>query len=504
MAENNKRPSLDEIFSEQAPVASEPSKRPSLDEIFGAPQEEEGNFLTKGLDKLDSYTGVPSRAAAKQLLKGKPVQAAKDFADYYGTSPKLAPTAHDIQEQAGIPDFHLSEALHGHFAGAPLGVTNYGKRVKDSGLDPNLSEFGVGAATDWTNAIGPATGLLKEARAGKSLAIPGMEAAEGLLKKGVKKAGSLYQDIVQPAVNSMNEYANTRGLKTLGIKTKDARKLIKNKEVSPVADALFDEKLVKPFSTPESMHASIQGVTGPLAEEIHGSLQTLDQAVGKQIHTESLVNWLTKSLDVVPEAGEKVPPIVQKYLNRLLARGEHVGVSDLWDMRKQIDEVLKNAYQGKSFQDLDGTQKMLFGLRTELRELTLAVSEEAISRGMVKGDPGQLRGQLQKIHKLLTAQDIAERQMAGGIANRAFGLTDTIAGAAGLATGHTPGKAILNSVLATAGNKVARTYGAGVSATAAKKGAKTLADPRGLIKGVAKKGLMGTKGLLRVHRMRDE
>lgn len=517
-------------------------KKLSQDEILakygvqGGGKDEPG-FVGKALDKLDSYTGVPTRAAAKSLLDGKGlIQAGKDFADYYGTPPSLAPSAKDIQTQAGIPEIPASKLFKGdignHLAAeltkdkfpgfsekirnAPhiiTPLTGLGEVMERTGADFDAAEFGTGAALDWTNAI-PLVGQAKQlGKLGKGtkLAIPGAAAAEGFLRKGAQKAeglirkgGELYQKAVAPIADSIKDYSNVRALKTLGIKKGDAKRLIRNKQVNSIADTLFDEDLVKPFSTPSSMHESIKGLTDPLSEKIGESIGTLDKAVGKQVSTGKFLDWLENGLDIDKSAGEKAPAAVQKYINRLAAKGDWLGVEDLWDMRKQIDRTLKRAYKNKAFQDLEGSQDMLFAMRTALRDLVVTISDAAQSRGMVEGVPGSLKGDLDKAHKLFSASDIAEKEMAGEISNRAVGLTDTIAGVGGFLSGRRPLESATKTVIGVGGNKLARTYGSGISAVSARKAYNAVKDPRGLIKGAGKKALGATKGLLRVRRAQDE
>jgi hypothetical protein len=164
---------------------------------------------------VDRYTGAPTRSGVGALLDGKGVKdAAGEFIDHMGAESSTAPTPKDLKEKLGLPTFHLSDAVKhmgpaGRLAEKVLFTDNHQPKEDDGALeamrigrggpgDLDLSELGVGAATDYTNLI-PGEALLKGAgKIGKTLG-EGL----GVVAKGTGRAALGAAGAVAPTVTKL-------------------------------------------------------------------------------------------------------------------------------------------------------------------------------------------------------------------------------------------------------------------------------------------------------------
>lgn len=124
------------------------------------------------LEKLDSYTGAPTRAAIGAAQDGKnPLSA---FTGAWGEDPAKAPTGRQIMTKAGVSD----EQTKGLTAQQQMEFDKknqpglYAQNIKNPNYyqdkGPGLSDAqvlgaGVDAVADWTNAALPAAGLVGKA-----------------------------------------------------------------------------------------------------------------------------------------------------------------------------------------------------------------------------------------------------------------------------------------------------------------------------------------------------
>lgn len=137
-------------------VDASASKSSNDDDILkkygvATPKPDKG-IIANALDKLDSYTGAPSRALVGGLQQGKGLLGSlKEFGAHFGGDNSTAPTGKDIQKGFGIDDATLKEVMSGGSGLMKLGglVT----RKDDPIGKVNFPELLINSATDYSNVL---------------------------------------------------------------------------------------------------------------------------------------------------------------------------------------------------------------------------------------------------------------------------------------------------------------------------------------------------------------
>jgi hypothetical protein len=181
-----------------SPSSSSSSQPGLLDSVYGI-----GKSLLKtgasiggdALNKIDSYTGAPGRAAAMTLEKegvsGQGLlDAAHSFKNQFGADTASAPSASDVRKGLGIPDMPAADVLSQSPYG-PMKAAGYA--MKAFGPKMDLGDLATSVATDPTSYI--PLGLLADAT-GKA-----GSAAKGLLS-GTKDAAEI-ADEAKPVAGSV-------------------------------------------------------------------------------------------------------------------------------------------------------------------------------------------------------------------------------------------------------------------------------------------------------------
>jgi hypothetical protein len=147
---------------------------------------------------------------------------------------------------------------------------------------------------------------------------------------------------------------------------------------------------------------------------------------------------------------ESTVSAIEKQVNTLAQNGE-MTLGEAQTLRQGID---KSINFNKASPDMRGAQEGLYQQRTAIRD----AMNDAVNG--LPSSPGQdaLKVANRRYGNLSTAQDILEKQMGRDQANRAVSLTDTIAGAGGMAKHGLPGLAL------GAANKFGRTFGNSIQA----------------------------------------
>ena len=214
---------------------------------------------------------------------------------------------------------------------------------------------------------------------------------------------------------------------------------------------------------------SIGGIIDRTDEALQGQpvidLQKVASDVAKEFNFDSLAK--TPGASGVTEK-------IKKELEILLSNGDSLGVKKAWDLRRGIDESLKKAYKSKSFDEFPDVEAALLKMRGSIQEQINKSVDGAVKAGVLPEAEGALQGLMKKYSLLSSADHIVTKETARNAANRAIGLTDTIAGGAGLSTGALlssgdPLTAAATAIAAGAANKAARTYGPNVMALGADK-----------------------------------
>jgi len=232
--------------------------------ISGKSSEESGGILDsiqKFGQKVDSYTGAPTRAAAMKALEGDFSGAASAFGETFGGDSTKAPSAKDLALKLGVNDnkAELEKAANDPFSIKGLGLKTLlnmgpagmgsfapqvGKYLDDKGVsNADLASVPIDFATDWTNAIGlvPATKVAKK----------GVDALGGLSdlirgSKNVAKATDTALDAAK-AVDKVSDVAKMAD----GIPATDVIKLAnEGKKLSSADDIMKAAKQLGFEATP--------------------------------------------------------------------------------------------------------------------------------------------------------------------------------------------------------------------------------------------------------------
>jgi hypothetical protein len=155
-----------------------PSNQPSLDDLWDQAGSSPGLLSRIGsgimdlvkpvANKIDSYTGAPTRSFVNDVATGKGVsKGAEDFAGQFGDNPEKAPTATDINKNLGVPRMTLREAMERF--GGKNGQAMAKVFPKNSYVDKiDMGDVITNALSDWTVPVAAtlkAAGALKNAEA---------------------------------------------------------------------------------------------------------------------------------------------------------------------------------------------------------------------------------------------------------------------------------------------------------------------------------------------------
>jgi gas vesicle protein len=498
---NDKKPSLDDIFSEK------PAARPSLDQIFSEGPSPAASFGRQTLNAA-SAGYLPEITAGLVRAGGKvydTLTGTKDAETYLPSYTQLRDDEYrDLKRDEEVnPKASLGGKLVGGVAGgvalgggAVKGVTTGAKML-------NAAKTGaiLGAAYN-PGAKEGEIDLLQLKERGKNAAIGGalggtVQGASNLVSK-IPKAGA-----------ALSEYAERKAFKATGAKLADTKKALGNDRLEQIGRELLDEKIITVGSTPAKMAESIAQKLDEIGPSIGGIIDKTDevfqggavvdlQRVAKEVADEFNFDQLAKT----PGASGAVAKI-QNELDILLSNGDALPLKKAWELRRGIDASLKKAYKSKAFDEFPDVEAALLKMRGSIQDQINNSVDEAVSVGAIDGAEGALQGLLKKYSLLSNADSIVTKETARNAANRAIGLTDTIAGGAGLSTGALlssgdPLTAAATAIAAGAANKAARTYGPNVMALGADKlgkGLQSLSPSVAPIVRRIEKGLSSTKSI---------
>tara|TARA_R110000868_G_scaffold62962_3_gene189958 strand:- start:12109 stop:14202 length:2094 start_codon:yes stop_codon:yes gene_type:complete len=156
-------------------AGSTSSSGPSREEMIASIRDAQPKkgFLDKVQEfgeKVDSYTGAPSRSAVMSMLNGDFKGAPGAFSDNFGGDSKKAPTAKDIALKVGVNDNPAElEKASGEFSVKGIGLKtllglvpgggalapSVGKALDERGVtNADIAAVPIDFATDWTNLLG--------------------------------------------------------------------------------------------------------------------------------------------------------------------------------------------------------------------------------------------------------------------------------------------------------------------------------------------------------------
>lgn len=316
--------------------------------------------------------------------------------------------------------------------------------------------------------------------------------------------------IAKGAASGAKSLAETKAFKATGAMLKDFRKADKNKSVQEIGRQLLDDKVVTAGSTPKKIVAKLESLIDDSTATIENAIQKIDKGSGQvddilkqQSFTGGAYDQAQKlksSFFKPAEVAERLKAqIKEKYseipTEKLKAAFDEIdswfsgmpetlSISKVHALKKQMGKFLKESDFYKRGADLGLAKEGTLAVRRGLKE---GVEKQADTVSQILGGAG---GEVKKANKrlgnLLTVKDVAQDRISRDAANRAFGLTDNIWGAAGMAGGGGVAGGLMSGDLEGAakgaitgaafmgGNKLARTYGNSLMAVGFDKAANAL------------------------------
>lgn len=285
--------------------------------------------------------------------------------------------------------------------------------------------------------------------------------------EGVGAIGSAISDRLSG--RAAQRFANAMGMDKSGAKTLLSK--YGPEAVQELGQAGIDEGLSTPLATPAKIMESAEAAKQKVGVSLGDLLTKADSGGAPKISAKDIALKLADSPDLqalnstpgMEGGSEKVGNMLQTLYNN----GDNLSLKDAQSLRQGIDEAINFS---KRTDTLPMAQQFLYDMRSEISG---AMND---SVNAYQGDDSDvLRALNRRYSDLSRIEDIATRKTAGNVANRAIGLTDTIAGAGGAGVGATIGAhvagplgakvgSVAGGILGTGTNKLARTYGPGLDA----------------------------------------
>lgn len=264
--------------------------------------------------------------------------------------------------------------------------------------------------------------------------------------------------------------AGEKAAKAMGV-DKPAAKVMINKygpdSVRKLGQKALHEKLIPVFGTAEKIGDRASSVKKEVGEELGALIDSADAAGAPKVSAAMEALKLSDDPEIVKL--KKIPGMegiaerVDRVLNTLYSNGDELSLRGAQELRRDIDQTINFA---KKSEELKGVQPYLYKIRDALND---AMND---SVNQIQGENSNaLRAINRRYSDLARIEEVANKRLAGDLANRAIGLTDTIAGAGGASVGATmgsatgiPGAAFIGGLAGAGGNKLARTYGPALDA----------------------------------------
>jgi hypothetical protein len=297
-------------------------------------------------------------------------------------------------------------------------------------------------------------------------------------------AGQALAENAGPIANRVGKYfgakAEEKAVKAAGAYQKDMVAADNRGNLNQMGRTLLDEKVVTPLATPGKISSRLEGKIGGLEDKLTGLIGDAEEKLGKtefwdalpvdqqeklmgslfdpKATAERLKAEIKSKYSQIPE--EKLKPALNEIDTWFSNRAQVMSPAEVQQAKVQMKRFLKDS----DFVREVGIQKE--GTLAARRGFKEGVEKTADTLASVMGEKGgQIKKTNQDLGNLLQAQKMADTRAAREAGNRSISLTDTIAGAAGMASGTGPvGKMALSSALAGA-NKLGRTFGNSIQAT---------------------------------------
>jgi hypothetical protein len=280
----------------------------------------------------------------------------------------------------------------------------------------------------------------------------GENAAKGAAAGGtVAAAASILGPLSQKAASWFESKANEKAVAALGGGKRATEKLQRSGRDQQLGRTLLDEGAIPILGTPKRIAGRVDALKEKAGQEVGELVKSTGDA--KLVNTRELATRISQDPDFANLTKTPGMESVAGDLKATLATFKKNGTMSL-EQAQELRQGIDKSINFNKAPDQKGKQQILMKIRTAIRDRM----DEAI--GEVDGNPdGLLKSANKKYGNLAEAEDILKDRIARDSANRTVSLTDTIAGAAGLAKGGPLGAAV-----AGAANKAGRAFGRSVQA----------------------------------------
>lgn len=305
------------------------------------------------------------------------------------------------------------------------------------------------------------------------------------------KVGTLIGAGAKVGLDGLSKIANTSGaglkslaeikaFKSTGAVKKHFDKAYGKGKVNEIGRQLLDDEVVTAGATPKKIGERLTTLIDDSTKTIETAIQKLDKGsarVGnkppgflhpraKEIETlqasyfrpaevaERLKNEIREKYKHIPE--EKLSSAFDEIDSYFAKKPQVMPISDVHAMKKEMGLFLKDSdfHKASPTPAKIGTLAVRRGLKEGVEKQADTVSK------LTGGAGGEVKTANRRLGNYLETNDIVQDRLARDASNRAFGLTDNIMGAGGVASGSgATGLALMGA------SKLARTFGNSVMAT---------------------------------------
>lgn len=277
-----------------------------------------------------------------------------------------------------------------------------------------------------------------------------------LLGAGTQAAAEGVGQGAQAVSKYFKNKAAKKAFETLGGTPKQNQRLQESGRDVAIGQELLDSGAIGPLSTTGKIAKKVAKLKGQSGEKVGELIKiTGDKKVidGERLAIELFSDPYVEILRKTPG----METVAQKYESMLetLAGNKDMSLAEAQGLRKQIDRAINFSKQSD---ELRGNQELLYKIRTGIRnKMNDAINSLETAAGKTPTDSLKIANK--SYSNLSEAEEFLGRKLGREASNRTFGLTDTLAGLTGLATGATPGSKVGMALAFGALNKVSRSIG---------------------------------------------
>lgn len=455
-------------------------------------------------DPTQNFEPVPDKAPTMSISDAAQTKGAQGFT--FGLAPLAAGAGAALGNLSGQPSGKPTDwqAVKDAFKEGRQGrIDLQNKAQEDHPTISTVANIGsslisapllpIGAGAKGAMKMGAALGAANAAGSAGSVGEAAQDIGGGVA--GGAAGYGLAKTVGAGASSALSGFAESKAYKAAGAMLKDFRSAFSKdpQKINELGRTMLDNGLVKMGDDVSSIAQKSEGLrreTGQKIGEVYDKVLSSITSPENQanITPEMQINIQSAGFHPEAQADEMKSIIAQKLkgqpgstnavakanqvIDELAVNGNHITPQRALELKGSVDHMIN---WSKKSQDLPIEQDALKEVRGYIQN-KLNNQVGALDQALGSKDSQELV-RLNKLYgNVSTVANISRDRALREGANRSFGLTDTIAGGAGVgggamisgAMGHGPGLgALIGGAALGAGNKIARTYGNSALATGA-------------------------------------